>query len=166
VEPIELAAVSPAGAYVLTQRYLEHGAGQRSKSKGIGAPELCELGTKAVPPGLPVSASEETMTRGSLATWPRRAAECTLVTHRVALRLLPEELEQGATVNPGHAKARSPRRALQRSSANSRRTLVSLFTVARDAFSERAAPPSGHPIMVRVAHERSFNDGQVISAPP
>jgi len=61
----------------------------QAKSKWIGGSELCELGSKAFPPGLPVAArepgygepdvglefaSEETMTMSSLATWSRIAS--------------------------------------------------------------------------------------------
>ena len=106
----ERAAVSPAGAHVLPQSRLEHATGERAKSKWIGGPELCELGTKAFPPGLPVSAREPG--RGELDVglqFRQRGDDDEIlarhvVTHRVALRLLPEELEQRATVDVQHAK--------------------------------------------------------------
>jgi hypothetical protein len=38
VEPVECAAMSPAGADMLSQDRLEHAAGERAKSKWIGGP--------------------------------------------------------------------------------------------------------------------------------
>src|SRR2546427_7249728 len=112
VEPVECAAMSPAGADMLPQGRLEHATWERAISKWIGGPELCELGTKAFPPGLPVSAREPG--RGDLDVglqFRQRGDDDEVLarhvgTHRVALRLLPEELEQRATVDVDHAKRR------------------------------------------------------------
>lgn len=112
VEPVECAAMSPAGAGMLPQGRLEHAAGERAKSKRIGGPKLCELGTKAFPPGLPVAAREPG--RGELDVgleFRQRGDDDEVlarhvVTHRLALRLVPEELEQRATVDVEHVKRR------------------------------------------------------------
>src|SRR3989441_12210259 len=89
VEPVQRASENPAGAEMLSQGRLEHAAGVRAKSKRIGGPELCELARKRSHRAFPYrpasqaavswtwvssSASEETMTRSSLATWSRTAS--------------------------------------------------------------------------------------------
>src|SRR2546425_7086783 len=112
VEPVERASENPACAEILSQGRLEHAAGERAKSKRIGGPELCELGAKAFPPGLPVSAREPG--RGELDVglqFCQRGDDDDVlarhaVTHRFALRLMPEELEQCATADVEHVKRR------------------------------------------------------------